>query len=75
MTWKKGCSSIRFILCTGFSEVISEEAAKTIGIRDYVMKPVVQTQIANTIRQVLDQEKEKGRRCSSNGNAPADAKA
>jgi PAS domain S-box-containing protein len=67
--------NIPIILCTGFSEVISEEEAKAIGIRDYVMKPVVQTQIANRIRQVLNQEKEKGRRCSSNGNAPADAKA
>jgi PAS domain S-box-containing protein len=46
------------ILCTGFSEVISEKKAKSVGIRGYVMKPVVQTQIANTIRQVLDQEKE-----------------
>jgi hypothetical protein len=40
----------------GFSEVITEEKAKAIGIREYVMKPVVKSQIANTIRQVLDEK-------------------
>jgi YesN/AraC family two-component response regulator len=32
---------IPIIVCTGFSEVMPEEKAKTIGIREYVMKPVV----------------------------------
>ena len=52
-------SDIPIILFTGFSEVITEEKAKSIGIREYVMKPVVKTEIARTIRRVLDQEKEK----------------
>ena len=46
------------ILCTGFSEVISEEKAREIGISEYVMKPVVMSDIAKTIRRLLDQDKE-----------------
>jgi CheY-like chemotaxis protein len=45
---------IPIILCTGFSEVITEERAKGIGIREYVMKPVVMSEISKTIRKVLD---------------------
>jgi CheY-like chemotaxis protein len=45
---------LQIILCTGFSEVISEETAKAIGIRAYIMKPVVQSEIGKTIRKVLD---------------------
>jgi CheY-like chemotaxis protein len=50
---------IPIILCTGFSEVIAEEKAKAIGIREYLMKPVVQSEIAKSIRRVLDQGKKK----------------
>lgn len=47
---------IPVILCTGFSETITEEKAKAMGIREYVMKPIVISRIANTIRKVLDEE-------------------
>jgi PAS domain S-box-containing protein len=42
------------ILCTGFSESISAERAKEIGIKDYIMKPLVISELAKTIRRVLD---------------------
>ncbi|MGD9016506.1 MAG: ATP-binding protein, partial [Desulfobacterales bacterium] len=42
------------IMCTGFSEQISEEKAKQIGIRAFIMKPVVVNHLAKTIRRVLD---------------------
>ena len=42
------------ILCTGFSEVISPEQAKSLGIREFVLKPMVTRDIARTIRKVLD---------------------
>ena len=45
---------IPVILCTGFSEVISEEKARFLGIREYVMKPVVISELARTIRKALD---------------------
>ena len=50
---------IPIILCTGFSERISEEKARRMGIREFVMKPLIMRDLANTVRKVLDQEKEK----------------
>lgn len=44
---------IPIILCTGFSEMISEEKAKSIGIRRFVMKPLFKNQLAKAIREVL----------------------
>jgi len=49
-------SDIPIILCTGFSEQIDEYSAKEMGIRAYVMKPIVGKEIANTIREVLDKK-------------------
>ena len=42
------------ILCTGFSHVMNEEEALRIGIRAFVMKPLVMRDLAETIRKVLD---------------------
>ena len=42
------------ILCTGFSELITEEKASQLGILDYIMKPVVQKDLAVSIRRLLD---------------------
>jgi PAS domain S-box-containing protein len=44
------------ILCTGFSELISEERAKQIGIRAFLMKPLTRKDLATVIRAVLDRE-------------------
>ncbi len=42
------------ILCTGFSEMITEEGALEQGIRAFVMKPLAVRDIAETARRVLD---------------------
>ena len=42
------------ILCTGFSELITPEKAKEIGIRECLTKPVAFNDIAKVIRTVLD---------------------
>ena len=49
---------IPIILCTGYNEMISEEKAKALGIKEFLMKPIVQRDIAVAIRRVLDQGKE-----------------
>jgi len=49
--------NIPIILCTGFSEQIDETRAKEIGIKAFVMKPVVMHDIANIIRDVLINKK------------------
>lgn len=45
------------VLCTGFSETITEEKLKAIGIKKYIMKPVRCSEIARIIRSVLDEKK------------------
>jgi signal transduction histidine kinase/CheY-like chemotaxis protein len=45
---------IPVILCTGFSKLIDEERALEIGIRKLIMKPVIKSEIAAAIREVLE---------------------
>jgi CheY-like chemotaxis protein len=42
------------ILCTGFSEKVSEENAKELGIKAFAMKPLIIQDFAVTVRQALD---------------------
>ena len=42
------------ILCTGYSERITEKAAKDLGISEFVMKPLSMSQLAGVVRSVLD---------------------
>ncbi len=45
---------IPVIICTGFSESLSIEKVKKMGIREIVLKPVVTRKIAAVIRRELD---------------------
>jgi PAS domain S-box-containing protein len=47
-------ADIPIIMCTGFSEVFSPEKAKTIGVKEYIMKPFLNDELASTIRKILD---------------------
>ncbi len=57
----KECISVRndipIILCTGYSDITSETKAKKIGIREYVMKPILVKNLAEAIREALKSEK------------------
>jgi CheY-like chemotaxis protein len=44
------------ILCTGYSQAIDHERAKKIGIKAFVMKPILIDEIAAAVRKVLDNE-------------------
>jgi PAS domain S-box-containing protein len=48
--------AIPIILCTGFSELITEEKAKALGIRGFAMKPLRLGNIAELIRKALDKK-------------------
>lgn len=48
------CPDIPVILCTGFSERITKEKAKEMGIRAFAMKPLVLRSLAGIIRKVLE---------------------
>jgi signal transduction histidine kinase/DNA-binding response OmpR family regulator len=51
---KKLSPKVPVILCTGYSKKISPEKAAAIGIDAFIMKPVAVTEMAETIRRVLD---------------------
>jgi len=48
-------SDIPIVLCTGYSEKITPEKLKAIGIRALLMKPIARTDIAVTLRRILDE--------------------
>jgi PAS domain S-box-containing protein len=45
---------IPIIICTGFSERINKENAAALGIKGLLMKPLVMSDLAHKIREVLD---------------------
>jgi PAS domain S-box-containing protein len=47
---------IPIILCTGFSDQINEHKAGEMGIRKFILKPIVMTVLAETVRSALDGE-------------------
>ena len=53
---KKSRPDMAIILCTGFSDQISREGAKELGIDAFIMKPIIRSEIANSIREVLDKK-------------------
>ena len=50
-------SDIPIILCTGYSARISEEEAKEMGIKAFVMKPLLIRDLTETVRRVLPNRK------------------
>jgi len=45
---------IPIILCSGYSEMISKEKAKAMGVAEYLEKPVIINTLLKTIRKVLE---------------------
>jgi CheY-like chemotaxis protein len=48
-------ADIPVILCTGYSERISKDKAHEIGIKEFVLKPIIMSEMALTVRKVLDE--------------------
>jgi len=51
-------SDIPIILCTGFSELITEKTVKDLGINELFMKPIVMHEMADCIKRVITRSKE-----------------
>jgi len=49
-------SDIPIILCTGFSREMTKEQALSLGIKDFLMKPLDIRELAVAIRHVLDKK-------------------
>jgi CheY-like chemotaxis protein len=45
---------IPIILCTGFSELVTPEKARDMGICEFLMKPFIRRNLAETIRRTID---------------------
>jgi len=48
---------IPIIICTGFSERINKDQAKMLGVKGFLMKPVIKSDMAQMVRNVLDESK------------------
>ena len=44
---------IPILLCTGFSETMSEDKAASMGIKGYLLKPIVMKDLSQKISEVL----------------------
>ena len=47
-------SDLPILLCTGFSETMSAKKAASLGIKGFILKPIVMKDLAHKIREVLD---------------------
>jgi signal transduction histidine kinase/CheY-like chemotaxis protein len=45
---------LRIVLITGFSETVDADRALEIGMREFLMKPVLEADLAATVRRALD---------------------
>ena len=45
---------VPIILCTGFSQLIDEDSAKAMGIKEFVLKPFTLSSIGQLMRKLLD---------------------
>jgi DNA-binding NtrC family response regulator len=66
---------IPVILCTGYTDMISQDEARAVDIREFVMKPLAKREIAATIRRMLDAKKKRARRDSNAGPLAPEANA
>jgi len=48
---------IPIMLCTGYSDLITEEEAKNLGITEFIMKPISLREFSQAVRKVLDEKK------------------
>lgn len=44
------------VLCTGYSSQISEETAKSTGIKGFASKPLAKRDIGSLIRKILNKK-------------------
>ncbi len=52
-------SGFPVVLCTGYSNKISDDIARQIGVKAFAYKPIVKAELAKTVRKVLDDARDK----------------
>jgi len=48
---------IPIIICTGFSDKINKDKAEAFGIKGFLMKPVLRSELSQIVRKILDDTK------------------
>lgn len=51
--------NIPIIICTGFSERLDQEKAAIIGIKGFLLKPIIKSDMGKIVRKVLDETKKR----------------
>jgi DNA-binding NtrC family response regulator len=49
-------SMLPIIMCTGHSDIVSEEDALAVGIKRYLFKPFTKKELLDTIREVVEEQ-------------------
>ena len=44
----------KIIICSGFSDLMNRKQALELGVKDYILKPVVKHELARSVRDVID---------------------
>ena len=50
--------NIPIIICTGFSEKLDARKAEKIGVKGFLMKPLLKSKMAKTVRRVLNEDRD-----------------
>ena len=48
-------NDIPVLICTGFSERVDNDTAKSLGIKGYINKPVLMKELTTKVREILDE--------------------
>jgi CheY-like chemotaxis protein len=48
--------SLPVVICTGYSQTVDQERAKQMGIKAFVMKPILINELAAAVRKALDND-------------------
>lgn len=51
---RKNRPDLRTIICTGYSAKISKTEVLKVGVKEYIMKPLDKTELAQVVHRVLD---------------------
>ena len=55
---RKICSDIPIILSTGYSELMSKDKAKSLGMKGFLMKPFTIRELSSIVRKVLNENED-----------------
>ena len=52
-------SDLPIILMSGFAEDVSEDLAKTMGIKEFILKPISANDLSKAVRRAMDKKQDR----------------